>query len=93
MTFLPHDIVGLIGVTFIVATYFLSQIGRMDVNKPLYPALNGVGALCILFSLAYTFNTASFVIELFWLAISAVGLVRSLRNPQRRADDRPTTPS
>lgn len=72
------DIVGLIGVAFVVGTYFLSQIGRMAVSRPLYPALNGVGAILILFSLAFTFNAASFVIELFWLAISIVGLARAL---------------
>lgn len=74
----PSDIVGFVGVAFIVATYFLSQVGRMDVSRPLYPALNGLGALFILFSLAYSFNPASFVIELFWLLISIVGLVRAL---------------
>ena len=79
MEFHPHDIVGLVGVSFIVATYFLSQIGRMSVNRPLYPVVNAVGALLILFSLYFTFNVASFVIELFWLAISIVGLVRALR--------------
>lgn len=73
------DFVGLVGVAFIVGTYFLSQIGRMNVNRPLYPALNGLGALLILFSLTYTFNAASFVIESFWLAISVIGLVRSFR--------------
>ena len=72
-----HDVIGLVGVSFIVGTYFLSQIGRMKVDQPLYPALNGVGALLILYSLAFTFNAASFVIELFWLAISVVGLVRA----------------
>jgi hypothetical protein len=71
------DIVGFAGVSFIVGTYFLSQIGRMNVTRPLYPALNGVGALLILYSLAHTFNAASFVIELFWLVISIVGLVRA----------------
>ncbi len=78
MTLHGPDVVGLVGVSFVVGTYFLSQIGRMEVKKPLYPALNGVGALMILFSLAFTFNTASFVIELFWLMISIVGLVRAL---------------
>ena len=72
------DLVGLIGVAFIVSTYFLSQVGRMDVRQPLYPAVNGIGALFILFSLAFTFNAASFVIELFWLTISIIGLARAL---------------
>ncbi len=79
MNLVAADIVGFIGVAFIVATYFLSQIGRMDVTRPLYPALNGIGAALILFSLAFTFNAASVVIELFWLAISVIGLARALR--------------
>lgn len=78
MNLTSADIVGLVGVSFVVGTYFLSQIGRMDVNRPLYPSLNGIGALFILFSLYHTFNMASFVIELFWLAISVVGLLRAL---------------
>lgn len=80
-----YDFIGLIGVSFVVGTYFLSQVGRMNVNRPLYPALNGLGALLILYSLSHTFNAASFVIEIFWLGISLVGLVRALlkRNQPR----------
>ncbi len=77
------DLAGLIGVAFIVATYFLSQIGRMNANRPAYPAINALGALLILWSLAYSFNFASFVIEVFWLLISIVGLVRALGGARR----------
>lgn len=70
------DIVGYVGVAFVVGTYFLSQIGRMDSTRALYPALNALGALMILVSLAYRPNPPSIVIELFWLAISLVGLTR-----------------
>lgn len=79
MQFTITDIVGFGGVALIVATYFLSQIGRMDVSRPLYPALNGLGAALILFSLVFAFNAASVVIETFWLVISLIGLGRSLR--------------
>lgn len=78
MNITPVDIVGFAGVSLIVVTYFLSQIGRMDTTKPLYPALNAVGAALILFSLLFTFNIPSFFMELFWLGISVTGLIRSL---------------
>ena len=73
-----HDLIGFAGVALIIVTYFLSQIGRMQVNRPLYPALNATGALLILYSLTHAFNAASFVIEAFWLLISLIGLARAL---------------
>ncbi len=73
------DFVGFAGVGLVVGSYFLSQIGRMDVARPAYPAVNALGAHLILFSLRYSFNAASFVIEIFWLAISLTGLARALR--------------
>ncbi len=87
MNLTSADLVGFLGVSFIIGTYFLSQIGRMDVRRPLYPALNGLGAALILFSLYFTFNAASFFIELFWLGISIVGFVRSLTKRASRAGD------
>lgn len=72
------DFIGLVGVALIVATYLLSQIGRMRADRPLYPALNAAGAAMILVSLYFRPNTPSLVIEFFWLAISIVGFVRAL---------------
>lgn len=85
MNIMLSDMVGLAGVSLVVGTYFLSQIGRMRVDRPAYPFLNAIGALMILFSLSHTFNLASAVIEGFWLLISGIGLVRALR---ARADGR-----
>ena len=79
MTFTIFDLLGFAGVALVVGTYFLSQIGRMDVRRPLYPALNGVGSVLIIVSLMNTFNAASFAIEIFWVLISLVGLIRALR--------------
>ncbi len=72
------DLVGYFGVGFVVITYFLSQVGKMDATRALYPGLNALGALMILTSLYYRPNPPSVVIEIFWLAISVVGLVRAL---------------
>jgi len=77
MNLTAADLVGFLGVSFIVGTYFLSQIGRMDARRPLYPAMNGVGAALIIFSLLFAFSAAAFVVEVFWLIISIVGLARA----------------
>jgi hypothetical protein len=73
------DLAGYVGVGFVVVTYFLSQLGRMEVKRPLYPALNGVGAVMILWSLHHRPNPPSIVIEFFWLAISLIGFIRAIR--------------
>ncbi|MDZ7626976.1 MAG: hypothetical protein U5J99_01060 [Parvularculaceae bacterium] len=73
------DLAGYVGVAFVVGTYFLSQIGRMEVRRPLYPALNAIGAVMILWSLYHRPNPPSIVIEFFWLGISVIGLIRAMR--------------
>ena len=78
------DLVGFGGVGLIVATYFLSQVGKMNVSRPLYPAVNAAGAIMILISLYFRPNAPSVIIELFWLAISLIGFVRALT--RRRGD-------
>jgi len=79
MSLSAPDLIGFVGVACVVVTYLLSQIGRMDATRPLYPAVNGVGALLILVSLWYRPNPASLAIEVFWLAISIVGFIRAVR--------------
>ena len=74
------DVIGFLGVFCVVGTYCLSQLGRMDVKQPAYPAINAVGAVLILYSLTKNFNAASVVIEFFWLGISLMGLFIALRN-------------
>ena len=80
MTLEWYDIVGTTGVTLIVVSYFLLQVGRVDALSPLYSWLNLAGAVLILISLLYTFNFSSFVIEIFWILISIIGLFRAYTN-------------
>jgi amino acid transporter len=73
------DFLGYCGVTMIVAAYFWQQAKGVARDDWRHPALNGVGAALLLYSLFYRPNPPSIVIELVWLAISAYGIWRALR--------------
>jgi len=78
------DLLGIAGSACIVVAYYLTISGRLDMRRPLYSALNAVGAALLLISLTVDFNLGATVIEGFWLAISFYGLVRSLRTCEAR---------
>lgn len=82
------DLIGNLGVAMIILAYLALQLGRMDGRGMAYSLLNACGAGLILVSLYYAFNLSAFVIEVFWVAISLIGIVRSLRarRDQARAD-------
>ena len=63
MTYGWHDLLGIIGVVLIVATYMLLQLEKLSATSFLYSAANGLGASLILVSLIYDFNLSAFIIE------------------------------
>lgn len=75
-----HDLVGFCGVALLIGAYGALQFGKISADDPTYSLANAAAALLILFSLFFTFNAASFVIELFWLVISLIGLIRARKN-------------
>jgi hypothetical protein len=79
-----HDLAGNVGVGMIIVTYLLLQLGRLDGRSLTYSMLNAVGASLVLLSLAYDFNLSAFVIELFWVLISLIGIFRHLAKPRER---------
>ncbi|HEY5646986.1 MAG TPA: hypothetical protein VIS76_13635 [Pseudomonadales bacterium] len=79
MSYEWHDLVGNAGVVCILGTYLLLQLGRMSPAMLSFSLVNGLGAMLILVSLSIDFNLSSFIIEIVWLAISAIGVWRSLR--------------
>ncbi|MAT65854.1 MAG: hypothetical protein CMN57_09440 [Gammaproteobacteria bacterium] len=81
------DIVGAVGVVLVVGTYVLLQSQRMSADDLSYSALNLLGAILIGYSLLYSFNLASFVIEVFWAAASLWGVRRALL--RQRASEQP----
>ncbi len=79
VSFTIPDIIGLIGVSLILITYAALTLEKMDPKGWRYSAGNGLGAILILISLYFSFNPASFVIEIAWLAISIFGLWKAWR--------------
>ena len=79
LSFEWFDAVGISGVAIILIVYYLLQIERMKSDDLIYSVTNLIGALLIVVSLNYRFNLASFVIEVFWILISLIGIVRYFR--------------
>jgi hypothetical protein len=78
-----HDVVGNLGVVLIVATYLLLQLGRLSSRQLSYSLLNALGAALVVVSLLFEFNLSAFIVELFWLVISLLGIVVYLRHRNR----------
>jgi predicted membrane protein len=73
------DTIGMAGTALVVLAYFLLQLERVDPRSLTYNLVNLVGAMLLLISLCFTFNLASFVIEIFWIAASLIGLWKLLQ--------------
>lgn len=73
-----HDIVGFVGISLIVGSYFLLQAERLRSDDLKYSVLNGLGALCVLYSISFEFNLSAFLVEAFWVMISGMGILRCL---------------
>lgn len=74
-----YDLIGNLGVLFILAAYFLLQVNILSSKSLRFSLLNLLGAGLILVSLYFDFNLSAFLIEFFWLLISLLGIIKSLR--------------
>lgn len=79
---LVADIVGTIGVGFTLLAYFLLQIDEIPSTGRLYSVLNVVGAVLILYSLYFNWNTPAVIMEIAWFLISLYGLIRHYNTQQ-----------
>ena len=70
------DVVGMTGTFMVVLAYYLLQLEKTDPKGLSYNVLNLTGAVLLLVSLCFNFNLASFVIEIFWIGASIIGLWR-----------------
>ncbi|MFC0119501.1 CBU_0592 family membrane protein [Pseudoalteromonas xiamenensis] len=85
MIALLFDIVGMTGTFLVVGAFFLLQLGKASPEGLLYNVMNLSGAILLLISLCYNFNLASFVIELFWIAASLIGLYKYIKSKRTLA--------
>ncbi len=74
----PHDILGTIGVGFIIVMYAMLQLGKISAERPAFSAFNALGAVFILISLTYEFNLSAALMEGVWLVVSLYGLLKAL---------------
>lgn len=75
------DIIGMSGTFLVVGAFFMLQLEKLTPDSLAYNLINLSGAILLLISLCYNFNLASFVIELFWIAASLIGLYKYYTRP------------
>ena len=79
------NILGVIGSAIVIVAYFAVARGSMAADSRPYYLANLIGAFLIFASLWWAWNLAAAIVELFWGAISAYGLIRAaLSRPQPR---------
>ena len=78
MLIAPPDLAGLIGAAIAIIAYSLNQQRWLRSDDWRFPAANLAAALLIFTSLCFEWNFPSVVIEVFWAAISAWGVVKAL---------------
>ena len=75
------DFVGNVGVLVLMVAYLLLQINKLQ-NGLLYSSLNALGAGMVVVSLLGNFNLSAFLIEVFWILISFLGILKHFKTKQ-----------
>jgi predicted membrane protein len=71
------QIIGFIGMLFIVYAYFLLQASKVKHNSLKFQIINLIGAILLIISLLVHFNLGSFLIEVFWIIITLYGIIKN----------------
>ena len=81
---LAAHIIGFAGMGCVVLAFWLVVSEKWKPTSLSYNLLNGLGAVLLILSLLVHFNLGSFVIEIFWIAISATGVWKPYRAVRRK---------
>ena len=79
MEYSLYDLVGNLGVFLIILSYLLLQLEKISNKHISYSVMNFLGAVLVIISLLESFNFSAFIIELFWVIISIIGIVKYLQ--------------
>lgn len=71
-----YTIVGFVGVFLYLSSYFLLSLKKIDGNGSNYILMNLFGASCVVVSLIEEFNAPSFVIQITWIILSIIALIK-----------------
>ncbi|NBV28178.1 hypothetical protein EBR43_03580 [bacterium] len=77
------DVIGNIGVAFLIGTYAALTAGKIDADGWVYPLFNLIAAFLLTISLCFNPNLSSLVIEFFWSVISIIGLYRYIKKVKK----------
>lgn len=78
------EFAGLLGATLYILSYALAALDVVPSNSPSYYMLKLFAALLVLTSLSNSFNLSAAVIQVFFILISLVGLLRHLHVAGRK---------
>ncbi|MDK4680663.1 permease [Kingella negevensis] len=77
---LAAHIVGFIGMGCVVFAFWCVVSERWKPTSLPYNLVNGFGAVLLILSLLVHFNLGSFVIEIFWIGISGMGILNHFKH-------------
>jgi len=85
MSYSLLDLVGNVGVIVLMIAYLMLQLNKLRSDGLAYSLANAVGASLIVVSLLVNFNLSAFIMEVFWVLISFVGIYRYFRSKTLRS--------
>jgi len=68
-------VISMIGMACVVFAYLAAERDWLDNKNVKFYVINLIGAILLLISLLINFNLGSFVIEIFWIGISMMGII------------------
>ncbi|MGC4034818.1 MAG: hypothetical protein QM764_02580 [Chitinophagaceae bacterium] len=73
------DVIGWLGSVLVVAAYAFNIAGKMSADSMVYIILNIIGSGCLIANTIYHHAIPSAAVNIVWIAIALVALVRPLK--------------